>query len=224
MQYAKKYTLVPEESLSKHTPSPKQLSELDKEMSSVLNSSMNEYEKVQRYYEILQKKMNLENFNLPWTSTVEKQEEREQQHQHSDKKPTIKEEDYSSIILNSVPTSFKRQAGTLLQLMGNRPDIIKWNDRGELFHRGQSLPNSNIADLFNLIFTNRKSVDVIGKTDFLKALKELNIPRYYIKNKNVMLPIKQEILTENKNIIKEELNPPSPKKRRMINVKSWESL
>jgi hypothetical protein len=66
MEFAKKYALVSEDQLSKHIPTEKHMSDLDNEMTKILKSSLNEHEKVRKYYEVLQKKMNLENFNLPW--------------------------------------------------------------------------------------------------------------------------------------------------------------
>ncbi|GFX52721.1 uncharacterized protein TNCV_3980241 [Trichonephila clavipes] len=50
------------------------------------------------------------------------------------------------------------------------------------------------ADLFNMIFTNRKPSTIIAKEEFLQALQELNIPRHYIKNKYLKTPfVKQEM-------------------------------
>jgi len=192
MEFARKYALVPEDSLSKHTPSEKYLSALDKEMDKILKSSMNEYDKVQRYYEILQKKIKLENYNLPWTSPPAEEEN----NKAFDKKP--KDEDYSSVVLKSVPSKLTKQAGSLLQLMQKNPHIFQWNDQGIITYKGQSIANSNLADLFNLIFTNRKNIDIAAKDEFLKYLHELNVPRHYIKNKNltsfkqVNTPLKKE--------------------------------
>lgn len=185
MEFAKKYALVPEDSLSKHVPTQKQMSDFDKQMLQILNSPLNDYEKVQRYYELLQKKRSIEINNLPWSSQTIVEDEKEEFQQNMEEKPLTAKEDYSTIILNSVPKQSKKKAEVLLQLIKRNPSILQWNEKGEMSYNNQSYPNSNLADLFNLIFTNRKSSDFTGKDDFLKALHELNVPEHYIKNKNL---------------------------------------
>ena len=157
------------------------MSDFDKEMAKILNSSMNDYDKVKEYHKILQRKLSVENSNLPWMQAKEEEEEDEEPYEFP--KPV---EDYSSIILNSVPVPMKKQASTLLQIIQRQPENMKWNNKGEIYVQGKIIPHSNLADLFNVIFSNRKSINVVGKEEFLKMLQEMNIPKYYIKNKNLL--------------------------------------
>lgn len=46
MEFATKYALVPEEDLSRHVPTKKQMTEFDVAMSKILNSSLPDHEKI----------------------------------------------------------------------------------------------------------------------------------------------------------------------------------
>lgn len=193
MEFAKKYALIPEDSLSKHLPSAKQITDFDKQMLQILNAHISDYEKVQHYYELLQKKLKMENNNLPWTTPANAEDKKMENEQASNTETTATKEDYSTMILDSVPKASKKQANFLLQLIKRNPSILQWNEKGEILYNGQNYPNSNLADLFHLIFTNRKRTIVSGKDEFLKALQELNVPEHYIKNKHLTkYVIKQE--------------------------------
>lgn len=185
MEFSKKFVLVPEG--SKHVPSDRQISDFDKEMLKVLNSTLNDYEKVRKYYELLQNKMKMEEHNTPWVTTqlddLSDVKNMNEEIPIKDKKESF---DYTTVVLNGVPPVLKKQASSLLQLIKKDPSYFKWNEKGELSIKGQTLPNSNLADLFNLIFTNRKNyIQLVGKDEFLKALADMNVPHHYIKNKNI---------------------------------------
>ncbi|GFT11032.1 hypothetical protein NPIL_134031 [Nephila pilipes] len=94
---------------------------------------------------------------------------------------------YASIILESVPKTYKNQESTLLNILKDKPIISSWNEQGEVFSKIKKYQHSNLADLFNMIFTNRKSSTIIAKEEFLQTLQELNTPRHYIKNKYLKL-------------------------------------
>ena len=188
MEHAKKYALIPEESLSKHVPTQKHMTAFDKEMARILNSSLGEDEKVKLYYELLQKKLKMNFFNTPVQAAIRKEDMEEEEKvfikkEQPEKKPTIKEfsSNYDGILLNSVPVKLKRYAGEMISLIRRHPDILDWNESGQILYHRAVIPKSNIVDLFNLIFTNRKS-HVAAKDSFLSALDEMNIPRHYVKN------------------------------------------
>jgi hypothetical protein len=200
MEFAKKYALVSEDQLSKHVPTQKHMSDLDNEMSRILNSSLNEYEKLRKYYDILQKKLNMENFNLPWkTSTPE----------ITSHDPAIKEENpikqepqkelcYDSMILNSVPPSMRNQANHLLQILKNHSNMLSWNEKGEISLHNQKYEHSNIGDLFNLLFTHNKKKPVKAQHEFLSVLHDMNVPKHLIKNKylstkNIVVDVKPAV-------------------------------
>lgn len=179
MEHAKKFALIPEHLMSKHIVSEKQLSELDKSMMHILKSSLEEHEKVRQYYNLLQKKMNMEEYNPPWKPPQETSE---------DKQPTeeMKEDPYEVVILNSVPYPMKKEALKALDIIKAHSDTLKWNDKGEILVKNELISKTNIADLFNIIFThNKKKTHVTGIQEFLEALNSMNMPRHYIKNKHI---------------------------------------
>lgn len=190
MEYAKKYALVPEESLSRHTPTPKQMSEFDKEMSHILNSTLNDYEKVQQYYMLLQKKLNLENFNSAFvpTSMVDGEKKNTPPKEESQQLENISpiKYEYETIVLRSLPKSLKNMGESLLQILRTHPEILSWNSQGEISIKGKIIPNSNLADLVSMILTNKKKTDYVGKQNFLSTLQELNVPQLYFKNKHLL--------------------------------------
>jgi hypothetical protein len=195
MEFAKKFALIPQEQFSKHVPTEKDMSDLDMEMSKILKSSLDEHEKIRKYYEILQKKMNLENFNLPWKKNEDSVDSENNFPPVPDvsKISTPKEESagYDSMILNTVPQNMQKQASHLLQIVKKQPKMLSWNDKGEIFIRDTKLENTNIADLFNLIFTHKKK-SVKAQDEFLKILYEMNTPKHYVKNKYLTLKDKSK--------------------------------
>lgn len=218
MEFAKKYALVPEDMFSKHVPNKKQMTEFDREMSNILNSSLDDYEKVQRYYELLQKKMNIENFNLPWKTSTSNPE-KEPPKTKSTEEPKASEEeddDYTLTVLNSVPTSLKKQAEGLLHILKKHSDILTWNKHGEITYKDRKHDHSNLADLIGMILTNRKNIHIKGKEDFLSALNEMNAPRLFIKNKHLS--------TVEEPVIKKEELPRAKYKKSKRVASKWDSF
>lgn len=198
MEHARKYALVPEDMMSQHIPDLNHMSELDKKMLHILKSKVSDHEKVKQYYSILQHKLNLESNNPPWkTITKEEEEETSQEIKDQDmKKEHSIAEDYSNTILSAVPPNMKRQASTLLNILKAHPSTIRWNDKGELYLKDLKYSNSNIADLFNLIFISHKSKDLPAKEEFLQALQELNVPKHLIKNKQIHTRKQESIMKQ----------------------------
>lgn len=228
MEFAKKYALVPEESITKHTISSQQLSDLDKTMVQILNSPLEDHEKVHRYYELLQKKLKMNEYNSPYkipemnsANKIPLEEKILPAPIIENENPQIIKEEkqsgysYDDIILESVPPNLKGKADTALNILKSRPDILSWNNKGEISYHEEKIPHSNIADMFNLIFTNKKTVNIPAKNNFLSAVSELNLPKQYIRNKYLTVPntVKSPDVK-----IKRKYNI-TPKK----NVQNWES-
>ncbi|GBO36394.1 hypothetical protein AVEN_94975-1 [Araneus ventricosus] len=180
MEHAKKFALIPEHLVPKHTISEKQLNDLDKSMLNILNSSLEEHEKVKQYYALLQKKMNIEEYNLPW-----KPQEESAPSDNIEVEPMLprKEDSYNRVVLNSVPQGMKNEASNALDFIKEHSNILKWNDKGEILIGNELISKTNIADLFNVIFThNKKKTNVAGIQGFLAALNLMNMPKLYVKN------------------------------------------
>lgn len=178
MEFAAKYALVPEEEFTKHVPTKKQMSELDVAMSKILNSSLPDHQKVQQYYELLKRKMDLQEFNTPWVAP-QKQEEEEPIKQEP------QQEDYDSFILASVPKPMKKQAEGLLVFLKSQSKTFTWDKTGTITYRGEKWNASNLAELFHLIFNLNKKPPVAAQNEFLQALREMGVPQTMIKNKHL---------------------------------------
>ncbi len=140
MEFAKKYALVSEDQLSKHVPTQKHISDLDNEMSRILNSSLNEYENLRKYY-ILQKKLNMEIFNLPWKTVTPETTRHDPvvKEENPIKEESKKELCYDSMILNSFPPHMRNHANNLLQILKNHSNMLSWNEKGEISLHNQKV-------------------------------------------------------------------------------------
>ena len=59
-------------------------------------------------------------------------------------------------IIDSVPKMMQNRAKVLIQKLKEHPDIISWNDNGQLVSEGSIVPNSTIVDLVNDVMQKRK--------------------------------------------------------------------
>lgn len=193
MEYAKKFQLIPENQFSRHTPSVEQMSALDKEMYKILTSVRPDDEKVKHYYELLLKKLNMQEFN-PAVLQVE--------HVNSEQEPDNPEKEIAEIsIVDSVPKAMTRHAMNLEKLLKSHPHVITWNKKGEITVNKQHIPQSNIRDLFHMVFY-KTTRHFPGKEQFMNTLRQLNVPQSIIKNPHVQMTT----------TVKEELEMPQKKK------------
>lgn len=183
-----KYLLVSENDFNRHVPTKTQLSEFDKEMEKILRSKLTDSEKIKLYYTLLRKKADLIEFNQPYLPMKNDDEISEP----SSLDPTPEQKvltpklENDTVILNSVSSSIRPQATQLLDYLKTSPDLLKWNERGEIIYKNNLIPNSNLSDLITLILSQRKSLNhIIGKRQFLSVLDEINVPRLFIKNKHL---------------------------------------
>lgn len=192
MEHAKKYALVPEESLSKHVPTKRQMSEFDTAMSKILNSTIPDHEKVIQYFELLKRKMDLQEFNMPWMSKPLEEAPVKKEIIPSKTEPEPKPGEDSSLILSSVPPAMKRQAQTLLDFLKNHPRKFEWDNNLTVNFEGKPIPESNLADLFHLLFSVNKRTPIKAQNELLKTLREMHIPENFIKNRNLSFNKKHE--------------------------------
>jgi len=187
MAQVKKFALIPEELVVKHTVSSKRLSELDKIMMNILNSNLPDHEKLIRYHEVLQKSLNLQEFN-----THEKKEalpEKKDPPQgtsqdiknEAEKKPL--QVNYQDFILPSIPQNMRGKAENVLGLIRGQPDILSWNSKGQLIANKEEIPNSNIIDFFSYLYKPKSNISNGAVYD--KVLKDLNIPMQFIANTKI---------------------------------------
>lgn len=209
MEHAKKYALVAEEDLSRHVPTKKQMTEFDVAMSKILNSSLPDHEKVQQYYELLKRKMDLQEFNTPWKSKLPEEEENEPESKPEEPEPEVKQEpvnDYDTFVLNSVPNPMKKQAEALLTLLKSKSSKMNWDPSGAITYNGKKL-DGNLAEYFRLIFCVNKKPSNVTSTEFLQALKDIGVPESTIKNKHLSFQ-KKKVVSPRISFVKQKKRDP----------------
>lgn len=202
MEFAKKMILVPEERLSKHVPSEEQLSDLDREMKRILLMRIRDDEKIKLYNQILQKRLNMVALNPPILLNVDTDNDLKKEDKNhtdlpldsGDDNAKMKQEEISPIdnmLLNSIPKSLSTLTNNILNILKRNPEVVSWTPRGEFIYKGNTVPDSNIVDLMNSIIRFRKKkgkeeYQPVGQNLFLTALKDLNVPKSFIKNKSIV--------------------------------------
>lgn len=122
-----------------------------------------------------------------------------------------------SNIIKSLPKNSQSEGELILNHLRKYPEVITWNERGEIIFKGDVVPGSNLTDLVSSVTTARKSnLPVFQQTVFLKALSETNTPESWIKNRG-----NKKLLQSYKNI--KEDNPFSSPDEKKIKI-NWSSF
>jgi hypothetical protein len=140
---------------------------LDQEMQTIFNqTNLSGVEKVERYNQVLQRYLEYhEHLKTPVPPPSEEPQ-----------LPNLHNE-----IMNTVPTTMKRKAETLLERIQHHPNA-SWNNRGEFVYNGNVVAGSNIVDLINDMMRHRKSFEPVGWQSFAEALCESNVPQVLVGN------------------------------------------
>ena len=85
-------------------------------------------------------------------------------------------------IVDSVPKTMQNRAKLLIRSIKQHPDVISWNDKGQMIYEGSAYPNSNIIDLVNDVLRKRKGFDPDHSKTFLKGLAKINVPEDYVRH------------------------------------------
>ena len=137
-----------------HDPNASAAASLQRDLSSVLaNEDLSEGEKSQLYGQTLHQfrtahRKALENnkFQLP-ESISSKINQR---------------------IMDSVPTTMKKKARLLISMLQDHPNL-SWDEDGTVKMYGQPIPGSNIIDLVNDVFRQRKGIEPTGWQPFAEG-------------------------------------------------------
>ncbi|GBM79339.1 hypothetical protein AVEN_32953-1 [Araneus ventricosus] len=129
MEYAKKFILVPNDQISKHVPTEDTLSELDREMSTILkNKGLSDDEKVKLYMQVLQKRLNTSDHNNVVQETISEAAST----QHTEEKQDLVEKSdlMEHLILESAPKNLKSNTRNILNYFKNSQDLMHWTPKG----------------------------------------------------------------------------------------------
>ncbi len=90
-------------------------------------------------------------------------------------------------LLKQVPQSQIEKAKRLVQFFNRYPEEISWNSEGVIFLDETSIPNSNIYQIFPLLYSNSplsKSLDkpiLNSLLELLKKIKELHLDHLILR-------------------------------------------
>ena len=93
----------------------------------------------------------------------------------------IKEEKNVSLpdamVVETVSKRMRERATAIMNRLKTRPDIITWDNTGQVKIEGESIPQSNISDLVSDAVRARKNFTPSGSKEFFRALSKMNMPK-----------------------------------------------
>ena len=70
----------------------------------------------------------------------------------------------------------------ILEKIKDNPQVLSWNEKGELKYQGETVPNTNITNLVNDSLRHRRNNKPNGFELFTKDLRQINLPEDLIRN------------------------------------------
>ncbi len=96
------------------------------------------------------------------------------------------------MIVRGIPKTMRTRALALLERLKARPDVISWDDMGQVKINGTLILKSNISDLISSAMRSRKHFDPIGSQEFFSALSDMNVPKDLVRNEEGLRRVAQE--------------------------------
>jgi len=188
--------LVPEHTLERlqqrqnvnMAPLTARLNGLDHDISDVLkNKQLSDDEKVRQYSQALQNylsyynqrkdqpvKVKIQQPPVPSPPVNQPQEPRQVDQQEE----STMERD----ILRTLPKTAVERGQMLLEKIKENPDIMKWDERGQLIYEGEPVVGSHISDLVNDLMRTNKGSGPLGWEMFAQGLAKMNAPEQLLRN------------------------------------------
>lgn len=119
-------------------------------------------------------------------------------------KPITNSNNIHDKIIESVPPSMQRKAKLLLQSLEGHSNL-SWDHQGVMQINGKPIKGSNMIDLVNDIIRQRKtSSPPVGWQQFSQGLRDINIPKEYVGNKQRWLTMQKPSLYDDEEDEEEE--------------------
>lgn len=205
MNHSRKMVLVPEHTLERlqqrqhvsTAPLTSRLNGLDQEIQQVLkNDTLSEDERARQYNQSLQNYLTYYNqrkhqplkVKMESSTDSKKQEEKTDDMELNKTPPVPTEQPQENVlerdIIRALPRTLKDRGKLLLETIKQNPDIMKWDERGQLILDGKPQQGSHIGDLIDDSLRTRKGTKPIGLAAFTKGLAKMNAPEHLIRNKD----------------------------------------
>ncbi len=128
----------------------------------------------------------------PVSHAVEDKRYGEKEHDVQDSLGEERKELSDDIIVRGIPKTMRTRAIALLERLKARPDVISWDDMGQVKIDGTLIPKSNISDLVSSAMRSRKYFDPVASREFFDVLSNLNVPRDLVRNEEGWKKVTQE--------------------------------
>ncbi len=96
------------------------------------------------------------------------------------------------IIVRGIPKTMRTRALALLERLKVKPDVISWDDMGQVKIDGVLIPKSNISDLVSSAMRSRKNFDPVASREFFGVLSKLNVPKDLVRNEEGLRRVAQK--------------------------------
>jgi len=103
--------------------------------------------------------------------------------------------------IERIDIKYRQRARHLVAHLKENIERIQWTEFGELVYHGQAIPNSHIADLLYDLSKPASAKRPVGSSEFLKLLKQTNVPRQYIANKVRINEMDAERINFDENVV-----------------------
>ena len=185
-------TLIRQQNDIQTSPLVKSMSSLSQQMSNTLSDPNQPAEiKIKNHDQLLHRYLNLQEQREHYIPTVKLQtaeaipapqvtQPLPQGSQQQGQPQSLSE----SEILETVPKTFRNQAGNLLRWIKKTPESVRWDEKGQVSLEGQTVKGSSISDLINDTIRKRKGFQPPGRDAFTEVLAKLNTPEDFIRNDN----------------------------------------
>ncbi len=181
MKQAKRMILVPEDILNRYeqkqkietSPITATMMHKDAAMSNTLQQTdMPNDQKEKLFYANLERYFNLKQQKDSQVPTV----------QLAPMKENPVHELSNAVIVETVPKRMRGRATAILNRLKTHPDIISWDNTGQVKIEGKSILQSNISDLISDAVRACMNFKPNGSNEFFHALSKMNMPKDLVRN------------------------------------------
>jgi hypothetical protein len=95
---------------------------------------------------------------------------------------TVEENRYTRFI-NLVKKEYQTRAGKLLAELDHHPQVVHWDEDGNLFFHNEAFKGANLKQLLPLTFYGSRQKFVTGQLEFFKALNDLGLSKF-VRNRS----------------------------------------
>lgn len=190
MKHAKRMVLVPEDTLQRYeqrqrletSPIMANMMHKDTDMSNILQrTDMDDDEKQKLYYANLERYMDLRRQKDSQIPTVRIAPGAESKEKAQLPDATVAQLPDATIV-GHIPKTMRERATLLLNRLKTRPDVISWDETGQVKLEGETIPQSNISDLVSDAMRARKHFNPTGSKEFFRVLSKINMPKDLVRN------------------------------------------